>query len=174
VYHDTVRLASRAPEISGALDTLADRRDQLLLRQRELESLPSVPPSANGAEAADRQAATTIAAVAAVVAAVDAYLERLVSIPDGATRSPLTAAVLRSALHDGSVDSVLLVKAESASGMRLLDDRPLWFADRFSIVSAATLTWALIEIPGGQLRLSGVTTGTALTSGKVGRRVSFD
>lgn len=165
VFHDSVRLVAQNGGVYDALEALRRRRADLVRRRVELEARTP-------AQDVD-ELAQSIALVRSVSDSIDAFVTMLTTVPDGTTRSPLTAAALRQGLHDGTFGFVLLVKAQSASGMQLVNDKPLWMKDTFSVIAAASITWLLLDARDGGVVDGGVTTGTTQLNGKIGRSLEF-
>jgi hypothetical protein len=163
IFHDSVRLLPSG-EISTKVDTLYTRRQELIERKALLESRK---PTAAG-NSPSEELASAIGLVASVSDNIGELLGDLTTVPTGATRSPLAAAILREGLHDGTFQYVLLVKAESASGMQLVNDRPLLMDDKFAVLAAASISWVLLEAKSGGVLDAGVTTGTAQARGVIG------
>jgi hypothetical protein len=117
---------------------------------------------------------------------VDAFITALTTIPEGAKRSPLEIAAWREGLRDVrfSEDAsdpapstqqpdpgfthVLLVKGNTGSVQQTLDDKPLWFKDRYSVVATASITYMLIQTDDGQMLAAGIESGSATGTGKIG------
>jgi hypothetical protein len=168
VFHDTIRPLPSGGEISTKVDGLYQLRSQLIERKVTLESRKP----ADGTDPSDDLTAA-IALVAKVSESIEESLGKLVAVPDGATRSPLAAAILREGLHKGAINYVLFVKAQSASGLQLVNDKPLWAKDTFAVIAAASISWILVDAAGGDVLDANVTTGTAQATGKVGERFQF-
>ena len=162
VFLDSVRLLPTGGEISQKVDALSESRRRLTERKIVLEAKPK-----DGTDV--EQLTAAIALVAKVSEAIDATLGTLMTVPEGATRSPLAAAILREGLHDGTFKHVLFVKAQSASGMQLVNDKPLWLDDTFAVLAAASISWILVGTADGDVLDSEVTTGTARAEGTIGR-----
>jgi hypothetical protein len=169
VFHDTNRPLPMGGEIARKVDGLYGLRSQLIERKVTLESRKP----ADGTDPSDGLT-EAIALVAKVSESIEESLAKLAAVPDGATRSPLAAAILREGLHNGAVKYVLFVKAQSASGLQLVNDKPLFFGDKYAVVAAASISWMLVDAAGGDVLDAQVTTGTAQATGKVGDRFDFD
>jgi hypothetical protein len=170
VFHDSFRVLPSDSSVQTAMNALLDERQSLLRRKLELEARP-----ASGDTAVDTARSDAIALISSANTSIDTLVGRLTAVPDKATRSPLTEAMLREGLHrEGGFGHVLLVKAQAASGMQLVNDKPLWSKDTFSVVAAATLTWALVRADRGDIVDAGVVTGTAQANGKIGDTFSFE
>jgi hypothetical protein len=163
VFHDTIRPLPSSGVILSKVDALYELRQQLTERKVTLDSLKQT----GGTEASDEVVAA-IGLVGKVSDSIEELLGKLVTVPDGATRSPLAAAILREGLHNGTFKYVLFVKAQSASGMQLVNDKPLWAKDTFAVLAAASISWMLVDGAGGDILDANVTTGTAQAEGKIG------
>jgi hypothetical protein len=111
------------------------------------------------------------------VTAIDKFTASMTETAAGATHSPFTAAILREQLH-GSGDGeaqfthVVLVVAEPGSAQQLTEDRPLLMKDTFTTVATSSVTYMLIEAPGGNVLRAGSVGGKAKVEGKVGSTFS--
>ena len=104
-----------------------------------------------------------------VLTAIDAFLTSALTTPSGAKRSPFAEACLREQLHEsGALDFVLLVTGASATSQQMINDRPFWSDDKFSVLSTVSVTYALIELPSSKVVGSGVVVGTTQLMGKIG------
>lgn len=133
--------------------------------------------------------ALKLSVIEALIAEIDAFLAAARSVPQGAKRSALATAALQAVFHEpaqprilGDDDEaseqhpsaarrfthVLVVQPQTGSTQQVVDDRPLWFEDKFSIVATACLTYMLLELPGGTLASAGNVHGKASASGKIG------
>jgi hypothetical protein len=170
VFHDSIRLLPNQDEgVRKQVKALHKCREALIKRKNALETHIS---AGEDKETRDHQA-ESIALLASVSATIDQFVKDLTSIPTGATHSSLTTAVMREGLHDETFTHVLMVKAQSASGMQVINDK-LIREDSFAVVAAASISWVLIDVPDGDVQDAGVTTGTAQANGRIGDRFSFD
>jgi hypothetical protein len=163
VFHDTIRPLPSGGEISSKVDKLYELRQLLIERKVTLESRKRT----DGTEPSEALI-EAIGLVGKVSDSIEEVLGKLVAIPDGTTRSPLAAAILREGLHKGTFKYVLFVKAQSASGLQLVNDKPLWAKDTFAVLAAASISWILIDAAGGDILDANVATGTAQAKGKIG------
>jgi hypothetical protein len=162
VFHDTVRLLPDRSALSGKVDALSDLRGQLIERKAVLQSRTPADGKV------PQELADSIARVGAVAETIAELLTKLVTVPEGASRSLLASAMLREGLHDGTFKYVVLVKAQSAGGAQLVNDKPLWSKDKFSVLAAASITWMLIDVAQGNVLDAGVASGTAEGHGTIG------
>jgi hypothetical protein len=130
--------------------------------------------------------APKVAMINNLVEAIDSFLAGVHAVPAGATKSPIAIAALRARLHpaDGSQSDgnpegleartnglfthVLLVKMEAAQSQQVLENRPLWFRDRYSTIVDVSVTFLLVAIPDSNVLAGGVATATASAYGVVG------
>ena len=167
VLHDRFRLPPEGGDVQSSIQLLHRLREQLAMRK---VALSLVTPSDQ--QVLTNDLAASLAILAKVIGSIDAYLESITTAPAGAARSPLATAILRQELHGTTPVPVLLVKAESASGMQTIENR-LIRDDKFAVIAAATITWSLLN-PGGDIRAAGLATGTAQATGKIGERFEID
>jgi hypothetical protein len=110
--------------------------------------------------------------------AIDTFVASLTAVPEGANRSPLGLAAMRERLHAGGAVSggqghapfthVLLVKAGIGSAQQTVDDKPLWFKDRFSAIATATITYMLLDTASNALVAAGNPSGSTAANGRIG------
>ncbi len=169
-------------------------RDNLTALQRELEAddadVADLQRQMSDAEQqlavlAGRALAITarLAGINTVVAAIDPFMAALRTVPEGGTRSPLAAAMLREGVHeprhdaaqststsgaDAEITHVLLVKSEAGSAQQAIDDKPFWFDEKFSVVAAASVTYMLLEPPDDGLVGAGTVVDVAQGHGRIG------
>jgi hypothetical protein len=199
VVHDDFRLIPEngdkgKPGEKGVytmLAEVADRRQKLVAKKLEFSDAKSTAEvelaKAKAAEPPDdgaianltkevRDAATRLGLVDSVITAIDTFIAAIRVVPAGATRSWLTTAALRDALHDQEprFTHVLLLKAQAGQAQQQLDNRPFFFKDRFSTVADTSITYALIETAQSTIVASGTVTGTASARGNIGERPTVD
>ena len=165
IFHDATRTLPTGGAIMKEVDGLYRLREKLIARKAELEVRKP-------ADDADKLAAN-IALAAKVAESIEDGLATLMAVGEGSTRSPLAAAILREGLHDGTIKYVLFVKSQSASGAQLVNDKPLWLDDKFSVLAAASISWVLVDPASGEVLDADVTTGTAQANGKIGETFEF-
>jgi hypothetical protein len=182
VMHDEFRLVSRDP-VQKSVDDLSDARMRLAARKLELAVRKSTLEAEmkDGGTAQQKATIATIVASASLVdsllASIDAFITGIRAVPEGGMRTPLGTASLYHAIHDTSRDGithVLLVKAQAAQSAMLTDDRPLWFADKFSSLVEVNVTFMLLEAPGAWLIQSGTATAMTMAHGRLGEGIWFE
>lgn len=130
------------------------------------------------------RAAVRIGVVDGLIGAIDAFLAALRTTAPDAAHSPLTLAALREQLHeggDGATESepvpwfshVLLVKGAGGSAQQVIDDRPLWFQDKFAVVASGSITYMLLVTSDSHVLASGTATGVVQGQGTLGDRLTF-
>jgi hypothetical protein len=164
VFHDSLRLLGGG-QLGQRLTDLRDNRDKLDARKVDLQKRN---PPADGSPPTASQIAEAIALATSVLASVDAFLQGLTSIPQGASQSTLATALLRQGLHDRTFEHVLIVKAEASSAIQAMDDKPLLFKDTIAVFGVASITWALIRTSDGSVVDADIATATAQANGKIG------
>lgn len=106
-----------------------------------------------------------------VASAIDAFLTSILAVPDGATRSAYTSAILHEGLHDGSIAGVVLVKGVGGSTAQVVNDKPLWFKDKFTTIASAGLSWLLIDTADGSVVAGGSKVSTLEITGTIGETI---
>jgi hypothetical protein len=159
VLMDDFRTVDRTGRISDLLDKV--NAERLALAGRKAELTGSASP-ADG---------PSLALVSQVTSAIDAFLASILAVPGGATRSAYTSAILRERLHDGSIDCVVLVKGVGGSTAQVVNDRPLWFKDKFTTIASAGLSWLLVAAADGAVVAGGSKVSTLEITGTIGETI---
>jgi hypothetical protein len=159
VLMDDFRTLDRNGPVSELLASVNSQRLALTARKAELTSTASP----EGTE--------SLAVVGQVAAAIDAFLASILAVPAGATRSAYTSAVLRERLHDGSIACVVLVKGVGGSTAQVVNDRPLWFKDKFTTIASAGLSWLMVDPASGAVIAGGTKVSTLEISGTIGESI---
>jgi hypothetical protein len=123
-------------------------------------------------------AASRVGLVDQAIATIDAFVTALRTVPADAKRSPLTAAALHEYLHTGAEKGgfthVLLVQSQNGSAVQLVDDKPLWWEDKFSVIASVTVAYMLLALPEGTMIAAGNADGTASIKGTIGRDFTIE
>jgi hypothetical protein len=159
VFMDDFRTVDREGPVSVLLDNVNGER--LTLARRKAELTGSTSP----------EDAVTLAVVNQVASAIDGFLTTILTVPDGATRSACTSAILREQLHNGSITRVLLVKGVGGSTSQVVNDKPLWFKDTFTTIASAGISWLLISTTDGSVVAGGAKVSTQQVTGTVGTTI---
>jgi hypothetical protein len=159
VLMDDFRTLDQRGPVSELLASVNGQRLALTARKAELTSTAS--PEGTG----------SLAVVGQVAAAIDAFLASILAVPAGATRSAYTSAVLRERLHDGSIACVVLVKGAGGSTAQVVNDRPLWFKDKFTTIASAGLSWLMVDPASGAVIAGGTKVSTLEISGTIGESI---
>lgn len=150
VVHDDFRMP-KATRLENSLADLIDKRNEVADRAEQL----------GDDRKADRDQLKSF------VASVDALLTAISTVPSGASRSPWADACLRDALHDESVEYVVLVKGAAGTTTQLVSDRP-FAADDVSLVADVSITYLVLHVADNRLVAAGSAAGTATVIGKIG------
>lgn len=156
VLMDDFRIIDRTGRISDLLDRV--NAERLALASRKADLTGSVSP----------EDSRSLALVSQVASAIDAFLASILAVPGGATRSAYTSAILRERLHDGSIDCVVLVKGVGGSSAQVVNDKPLWFKDKFTTIASAGLSWLLVAVADGAVIAGGSKVSTLEVTGTIG------
>jgi hypothetical protein len=159
VLMDDFRTLDRGGPVSQLLASVNGQRLALTARKAELTSATSP----EGTE--------SLAMVGQVAAAIDAFLASILAVAAGATRSAYTSAVLRERLHDGTIACVVLVKGVGGSTAQVVNDRPLWFKDKFTTIASAGLSWLMVDPVSGAVIAGGTKVSTLEISGTIGESI---
>jgi len=122
-------------------------------------------------------AAVRLGQVDALIDSIDRFSAAIRVIPTGARRSPLATAALYDELHQGATSRfthVLLVKAQPGESAQLVDDKPLWFKDKFSTLVEVNVTYMLMATEDSHVALAGTATAMASAHGNLGSEVRFN
>jgi hypothetical protein len=114
---------------------------------------------------ADVQALGQVNQVASVI---DTFVGSILAIPSGGTRSAYTGAILRERIHNQTIDCVVLIKGVSGSTAQVINDRPLWFKDKFTTVASAGLSWLIVRTSDGAVAGGGSQVSSMQLSGTIG------
>jgi hypothetical protein len=118
---------------------------------------------------------------------VTAFLTSLYAVPADGGRSPIVTAALYERMHQPPREEgeatpdppepfthVLFVHGITASTQQVVDDRPLLFDDKMSVLGMVSIPWALIETQNSAVAAAGVAVGTAQLSGRIGKSFQVD
>jgi hypothetical protein len=155
VWHDDFRLLPADSSIETNLASLTGKKFQLL---RLAETLDGAPKET----------------VKSFAAGVDAFLGEIAKVPEGARRSALANARIKEFLHTPQITHVLLVKGVAGSASQLVNDRPFWFKDKFSVLATAGITYVLVEKVTGQAVAAGSASGAGVAHGEIGERLKIN
>jgi hypothetical protein len=160
----------------GLADGTADKDTALAELETERETL------ADQRVAVDL-ATTNLEVVTAALTAIETFVGAITSVPEGAKRSPMVEAALHQQLHpakdaDGKVGAdaithVLLAQAQDASLSQVVDDKPLWFKDRFTLVATVTITYMLLAVDTGAIVAAGNANGVVHGRGSIGKTLDL-
>lgn len=170
LVHDDVRVLP-AGGVYSKHATLVTLRRRLTTLKLELEAQRAQVPE--GDKASLSRVVLRLARVDTVSSAIDQFNTSLVMVPEGATRSSLSAAASREQLHDGTFTHVLVVKSEGGSVHQSIDDKPFMFGDKVSIAAAASITWILVEVATNHILGADAAGGTATAHGKIGDQLEI-
>lgn len=158
---------AKVSELTAALvatpDNANELRPQLAEERKRLESLEQKVDAAT----------VKMGLIESVLSAINDFMASLTAVPEGGKRSPLALAAMREQLHEATAGDhpfthVLLVKGNAGSAQQSVDDRPLWFEDKYSAVSTAGITYMLLETKTSQLVTADNVTGSAAAYGRIG------
>lgn len=108
-------------------------------------------------------------AVESAVASIDTFMTAIHTTPTGGRRPPIATAALHEDLHsENRFTHALLVRTEAGESQQLLENKPLWWNDKYSSVVDLSLTYLLISVTDSSITAAGTVTGTASASGKIG------
>lgn len=109
-----------------------------------------------------------------LITAIDSFLVAANAAPTDGARSPLISAALFEGMHAAdALSHVLLVAGATSASQQVIDDKPLWFDDKFSVLSSVSVTYVLIETSTSKVVKSGVEVGTVHISGNIGKSFSI-
>ncbi len=125
------------------------------------------------------ESATTIKALLDQIAK---FLTAIMAAPSESSRSALMTSALHERIyhpspgHDGSAPAfthILWIQALNSSTSQVVDDRPLLFEDKVSILGSVSISWVLIDTSYGAVVSGGTANGTAQLSGTIGSKFTF-
>ena len=170
-----VRSASeeRIRELNAQLDKA---REKGLSVEDILRSIKEEKEARDLASMTEKRSAVFIGLIESALSTIDAFVAKLTTVPAGGKRSPLAAAALREQFRsngDAKISKVLLVKAASGSVAQLLNDRPLWFKDRFMMIGSVSVSYVLIDPSDSTVEAAGQAPGTASVKGTIGKEFTI-
>lgn len=149
--------------------------------QAKRQELGAAKARAEAEPAPGAAAQARIGQLAGLCAAIDTFTAAIRAVPEGARRSALaTAALCEQLHHDGAAGGagrfshVVLVKGQEGQSQELVDNRPLWFKDRFSTTVDVSVTYLLLECGGSTILAAGTETATATAYGQVGEAAKIN
>jgi hypothetical protein len=161
VWIDDFRVL-RTGKVTEAVASVREKRQQLVERKLELK------------DREDGSDSVLAATVDALIASIDNYMVALFKVADGGKRSLYTMALLREQLHTKSVSHVVLVKGSSGDANQLINDRPLWWEDKFSTVASMGVSYVLVSVEDGRVTGGGTRSASRSISGSIGSTFSID
>jgi hypothetical protein len=66
-----------------------------------------------------------------------------------------------------------LVKGCGGSSAQLVNDKPFWFKDEFSVVASMGISYLLVNAENGRVAAAGVRSATVAITGKIGGDFEF-
>jgi hypothetical protein len=164
VMHDQFRVLAEG-EIHRSLERVQTSKQDLIKRKLELSRAPDEDP--------DRE--LRIELISALITAIDSYLTAISNASSTGERSALTNAILREVLHDASSARrfVVLIKGYGGSSAQLVNDKPFWFKDEFSVVASMGISYLLVDATNGRVATGGSRSGTVSVTGKIGGNLEF-
>ena len=106
---------------------------------------------------------------------VEAYAEAPRRGADGVELDVrLTADGALAIHHDAEIPGVGLVKGAGGSTAQVVNDRPLWFKDKFTTIASAGLSWLLVDTATGAVITGGSKVSTLEISGTIGTTVKVN
>jgi hypothetical protein len=164
VMHDQFRVLAEG-EIHSNLERVRMSRQGLIQMKLELSRATDDDP--------DRKLRVEL--ISALITAIDSYLTTISSASSAGQRSALTNAILREVLHDADSARrfVVLVKGYGGSSAQLVNDKPFWFKDEFSIVASMGISYLLVDAENGRVAAGGSRSGTVMAAGKIGGNLEF-
>jgi hypothetical protein len=112
---------------------------------------------------------------------VTGFLTSLYAAPPDNPRPPIVTAALYERLHqpeaqdnNGSAEPpprfshVLCVQGITSSSQQVVDNRPLLFDDKLSVLGTISIPWVLIDTGDSAVAAAGVAVGTSQLSGRIG------
>lgn len=161
IRHDNFRLRVSA-KVDEKLAEVRAKRHALVAKEQELAG------AQGPATAIHRER------IKVLVEAINGFDTKVREVPSGSTRSALTNAALYEGLHDGVIEHVLLVKGIAGSATQVVNDRPLWWEDKFSVVATTNITYLLLKTVDNRIASAGTETATVTVNGTIGDRLEPD
>jgi hypothetical protein len=114
--------------------------------------------------------------VDSLLTSIDSFQAAIRVVPEGAHRSALASAALHEQLHGvgSQFTHVLLVTTQTGSAQQVLENRPLWFNDKYTTAVEASITYMLISTGDSAVAAAGTAIRTMSLRGKIGDRPAAD
>jgi hypothetical protein len=163
-------LATAKAELDALKKAAPPPSDQAQKVEAALREIARVEARLSQVEARLSQVEVRAGMIDSLLTAADTFLSTIRAVPTGGRRSPLATAALHEQLHGGDrrCTHVLLVKAQAGQAQQMLDNRPLWFEDKFSIAIEISITYMLIETATSGIVASGTESAVQSAHGKIG------
>jgi hypothetical protein len=164
VLHDQFRVLAEG-EIHKIIKRIRQSKQDLIKMKFELSQVTDEDPDRN----------LRFELVSALITAIESYLTAISTASSDGKRSALTDAVLREVLHDPSVPRrfAILVKGCGGSSAQLVNDKPFWSKDEFSVVASMGISYLLVDAENGRVAAAGVRSGSVSMAGKIGGDFQF-
>ncbi|MCO5219275.1 MAG: hypothetical protein M9953_01725 [Thermomicrobiales bacterium] len=172
-------------EITEINVTLAGLRKQLAEesnpnKKKEIEQeIDEKQSRHNGVSEVIKNQAAILDELTTLTTEITSFAEAITSIPEGSRRSMLMTAMVQGQLHQmednqpSFFSHVLLVKSQPGSWSQVLDDRPLWLADRFASMAEAHITYMLIDTVDSSVVAAGTETAVWQLYGTLGNELKL-
>jgi hypothetical protein len=132
----------------------------------------------DGAATASMKATVAVNVIDELLTSIDAFLVAVHAVPTGGTRSALASAALREELRGQPgkprFAQVLFVNASSGSAVQMMDDKPLWFEDKFESVATLSVSYWVIDSATSNVVAGGSAAGSARLKGAFGGVVKIE
>lgn len=120
-----------------------------------------------------------VGVVESLLSAMDSFVAAIRAIPANGGRSALATAALHEQLHGGDggetkYTHVLLVKTQSGQVQQMLDNRPLWFKDKYSTAVEASISYMLLDTASSAIVAAGTESAVQSAHGTIGDRPTLD
>lgn len=110
----------------------------------------------------------------AALSVVQTVMETLTKVDEKTGLSMLTMAASQEALQDANLKHIVVVTAAGSSTTQLINDRPLWWADTFSVLTTSAIAFACVDPKTGYIENAGISTGISQLKGKIGTDIEID
>lgn len=119
----------------------------------------------------DQQDADWLTDAKAVASLAQELVTGMTSVPQGATVSPLIAAVTEEFLTDGTARYLLVIRPAGSSANQLVSDRPLAMKDPVHLTATAAIAYTLIDLQSSRTVAAGIETGKSELVGSIGSQL---
>jgi hypothetical protein len=195
VYTLAANASAKRQELAAQKIALGDKKSEFAAEfaqaKAELEALEKTKPPTSQAQRLEAEKKVfgaqqhldeidvRLSVVDSLLTTADLFLSTIRTVPAAGRRSPLATAALHEQLHGGDNSNkkythVLLVKTQAGQAQQILDNRPLWFHDKFSTAVEVSVTYMMIATSSSAIVAAGTESCVESAHGSIGDAPKLD